>query len=103
VQRHTSARPTDKKPAVQPGLPTAGGIALAIAMNWYNSHAGFWLNALIIGMTAVPFILFVLVPGYAPVWPGIWGPALWVAGLVSPAWAKHVRSRACRLLHKSQA
>jgi hypothetical protein len=58
------------------------GIALAITMNWYNSRAGFWLNALIIGMTDVPFILFLLVPGYAPVWPGIWGPALWVAGLV---------------------
>ncbi|HVH75280.1 MAG TPA: hypothetical protein VM755_10235 [Stellaceae bacterium] len=63
------------------GLATTG-ITLAITMNWHNSRAGFWLNALIVGVTDIPFILFVLVPGYAPVWPGILGPALWVAGMV---------------------
>jgi hypothetical protein len=58
------------------------GIVLAIAMNWQNSRTGFWLNALILAVGDIPFILFVLVPGYAPFWPGIWGPALWVAGMI---------------------
>ncbi len=58
------------------------GIVLAIKMNWSNSRAGFWLNALIIGAADVPFIVFVLVPGYAPFWPGVLGPALWIAAMI---------------------
>lgn len=58
------------------------GIVLAIKMNWHNSRTGFWLNALIIGVADVPFIVFVLVPGYAPFWPGVLGPALWIAAMI---------------------
>lgn len=58
------------------------GIVLAITMNWRNSRAGFWLNALIGGIADVPFILFVFVPSYAPFWPGVSGPALSVAGMI---------------------
>jgi hypothetical protein len=58
------------------------GIVLATTMNWHNSRTGFWLNALILAIGDIPFILFVLVPGYAPFWPGILGPALWVAGMI---------------------
>jgi len=58
------------------------GIVLAIKMNWHNSRAGFWLNALTIGAADVPFILFVLVPGYMAFWPGFLGPALWIAGMI---------------------
>src|SRR5258708_3783355 len=53
-------------------LATAG-IVLAVKMNWHNSRMGFWLNALVLAVTDVPFILFVLVPGYAPFWPGAVG------------------------------
>jgi hypothetical protein len=58
------------------------GIVLAITMNWRNTRTGFWLTALILAVADVPFILFVLVPGYAPVWPGVLGPALWIAGMI---------------------
>ena len=58
------------------------GIVLAITMNWRNSRAGFWLNAPIVGVADIPFILFVLIPGYAPFWPGVVGPALCVAGMI---------------------
>jgi len=51
-------------------------------MNWRNSRPGFWLNAPIAGVADIPFILFVLIPGYAPFWPGVVGPALWVAGMI---------------------
>ena len=57
-------------------------IALAIRMNWHNSRAGFWLNAVIVGVADIPFISFEIVPGYVPFWPGILGPALWVAAMI---------------------
>jgi hypothetical protein len=57
------------------------GIVVAATMNWRNTRAGFWVNALILAVGDIPFILFVLVPGYAPLLPGILGPALWVAGM----------------------
>lgn len=58
------------------------GIVLAMTMSWRNSRARFWLAALIVGVADVPFILFVLVPGYAPFWPAVLGPVLWVAGMI---------------------
>jgi hypothetical protein len=57
-------------------------------LNWRNSPLGFWCNAVAISIADIPFILFVLVPGYMPVWPGIAGPVLWIAGLVCTAIAQ---------------
>ncbi len=54
-------------------------IVLAITLNWRNDRLGFWANGVIIGIADIPFILFVLIPGYAPWWPGLLGPILWVA------------------------
>jgi hypothetical protein len=55
------------------------GIVLAITLNWRNDRLGFWANGVTIGIADIPFILFVLIPGYMPWWPGLLGPALWVA------------------------
>src|SRR5262245_44576759 len=57
-------------------------------LNWRNSPLGFWCNAVAISIADIPFILFVLVPGYMPVWPGIAGPVLWIAGLACTAIAQ---------------
>jgi hypothetical protein len=54
-------------------------IVLAITLNWRNDRLGFWANGVIIGIADIPFILFVLIPGYAPWWPGLLGPILWIA------------------------
>lgn len=54
------------------------GIILA-TLNWHNSRLGFWSNAVTVSIGDIPFILFVLIPGYAPVWPGVLGPVLWIA------------------------
>jgi hypothetical protein len=35
----------------------------------------------VIGIGDIPFILFLLVPGYVPLWPGMVGRVLWVAAL----------------------
>ena len=58
------------------------------SLNWRNNRLGFWCNAVTIGIGDIPFILFVLVPGYAPMWPGILGPVLWIAGLAGTAIAQ---------------
>ncbi len=56
-------------------------IVLAITLNWRNDRLGFWVNGVIVGIADIPFILFVLIPGYAPWWPGLLGPVLWVAAV----------------------
>jgi hypothetical protein len=57
-------------------------IGIAATLNWKNSLWGYWINFAIIGVADVGFVLFVIVPGYMPVWPGILGPALWVLGVI---------------------
>lgn len=63
------------------GLATIG-IIVGLWLNWRNDRFGFWLNAIAISLGDIPFILFVLLPGYMPIWPGVLGPALWIAGLL---------------------
>src|SRR5580700_674919 len=57
----------------------ATAIVLALTLNWRNDRRGFWVNGIMVGIADIPFILFVLIPGYAPWWPGLLGPLLWVA------------------------
>jgi hypothetical protein len=42
---------------------------------------GYWLNLGIAGITDIGFIVYILVPGYAPLWPGAQGPVAWIIGL----------------------
>ena len=58
-------------------------IVFAITLNWRNDRAGFWLNAVMVGIADIPFILFVLVPGYVPWWPGLGGAVALGCGFVS--------------------
>jgi len=63
-------------------------IILAIMLNWRNDRFGFWINAVMVGIADTPFILFVLVPGYVPWWPGLLGPLLWIAAVFFTAVAR---------------
>ncbi len=58
------------------------GIVVAVWFNWRNSRLGFWLNAAQVGLADVPFILFVIVPGYVPFWMGVTGPVVWIAAVI---------------------
>lgn len=62
------------------GLATIG-IVVGVWLNWRNDRVGFWMNAVAVSLGDIPFVSFVLLPGYMPFWPGVLGPALWVAGL----------------------
>ncbi|MCB8882997.1 hypothetical protein ACELLULO517_22305 [Acidisoma cellulosilytica] len=58
------------------------GFATAVALNWRNNAWGYWINLAIISVADIGFIMYVLVPGFIPIWPGIAGPAFWVPGLL---------------------
>ena len=63
-------------------------IIFAITLNWRNDRFGFWLNAVMVGIADIPFILFVLMPGYVPWWPGLLGPLLWIGAVFFTAVAR---------------
>jgi hypothetical protein len=56
--------------------------AVAVIFMWINSPLGYWLNLALTGVTDVGFILFVVKPGYLPLWPGLLGPALWILAMI---------------------
>lgn len=58
------------------------GALVAILLNWKNSRSGFWLNAIILGVADIPFVLFVLIPVLIPLFPGVAGPLLYVLALI---------------------
>ena len=53
-------------------------IGVAVTLNWRNSAWGYWINFATVGIADIGFILFVVVPGHMPVWPGILGPVFWL-------------------------
>jgi hypothetical protein len=57
-------------------------IAVAVAYNWFANPLGYWLNLVLASVSDVGFILFVVAPGYLPLWPGLLGPALWVGAVI---------------------
>ena len=57
-------------------------IFVAATLNWRNSVWGYWINFATVGIADTGFIVFVLVPGYAPVWPSIVGPVFWVLATI---------------------
>jgi hypothetical protein len=63
-------------------------IAIAVTLNWRNNRLGFWANGAMVSIADIPFILFVLIPGYAPWWPGLLGPIFWVAAFSFTALAR---------------
>jgi hypothetical protein len=58
------------------------GILMAAILNWRNDKQGYWMNGTLIAFADIPFVLFVLVPGLVPWWPGLAGPLLWLAAFV---------------------
>lgn len=60
-----------------------------------GSGLALWLNAAILGLVDLSFVLCLLGPGYIPLAAGIWGPVLYVAGVaLGAAGARAQRSRA---------
>ena len=58
------------------------GILLAAILNWRNDERGYWMNGTLLACADIPFVLFVLVPGLVPWWPGLVGPLHWLAAFI---------------------
>ena len=58
------------------------GIAVGVFLNWKNSRLGYWLNLIVVSAGDIGFIVFVLIPGYAPFVPGVLGPMLWLLAVL---------------------
>jgi hypothetical protein len=61
---------------------SCAALGIAVTLNWRNDRFGYWINLGVISVADIGFIIFVLVPGYLPSWPGLLGPILWLVGLV---------------------
>jgi hypothetical protein len=61
---------------------SVAGFLTAIKLNWRNDDRGYWINLGVIGVADIGFIVFILIPAYLPIWPGIVGPLFWLAGLL---------------------
>jgi hypothetical protein len=57
-------------------------ILIAALLNWNNRKEGYWLNLGVVSAADLGFLIFVFLPGYAPVVPGIFGPVLWVSAAI---------------------
>ena len=57
-------------------------ITIAIIFNWKNDIKGYWINLILVSIADIGFIIFVLIPGYIPFFPGILGPVFWVSAAV---------------------
>ncbi len=60
---------------------SVAGLGTALALNWRNDRWEYWINLAVISVADIGFIIFVLVPGYLPPWPGLLGPIFWLLGL----------------------
>ena len=76
------------------------GVLIAVILNWRNDKQGYWMNGALLAVADIPFVLFVLVPGLIPWWPGLAGPLLWLAAFIftsagrfSPLRPRYVSSR----------
>jgi hypothetical protein len=67
------------------------GILMAVILNWRNDKQGYWMNGTLLAFADIPFILFVLVPGLIPWWPGLQGRCSgWRHSYLRP-WAASLR------------
>jgi hypothetical protein len=57
-------------------------IVIAVRYNWKNDTLGYWLNLIVVSAADIGFIIFVLLPGYVDMFPGILGPVFWILGAV---------------------
>lgn len=59
---------------------SVAAILIAILLNWRNDIRGYWLNLILVSAADLGFVIFVLLPGHIPLFPGLLGPALWISG-----------------------
>lgn len=73
----------------------AAGIVMLVALisNWNGWTTSYWINLGVAGVTDIGFIIFIIVPGYAPLWPGLQGPVAWSVATLFWTWSYLLRKR----------
>ena len=80
----------------------AAGIIIAVLVSaWQISNFRawkfcYWLALGIAAATDVSFIIFIIVPGYMKLWPGLQGPGAWGIAWAFWTWSYVLRSRTSR-------
>jgi hypothetical protein len=63
-----------------------GILSIWAAIVMYRGQVlGFWLNTVLLGIVDAAFVYALMMPGYIPLDQGIWGPVLYVAGVILSA------------------
>jgi hypothetical protein len=57
-------------------------IVIAVIYNWKNDILGYWLNLVAVSAADIGFVVFILIPGHIPLFPGILGPVFWILGAI---------------------
>jgi hypothetical protein len=57
-------------------------IVVGAGWSWRNGLAAYWINVAATSASDIPFICFVVMPGYVTPPASLVGPALWIAGVV---------------------
>ena len=57
-------------------------ILIGVFFNSKNDRFGYWLNLVVVSVADIGYLLFILIPGYVPIIPGIFGPVLWILAVV---------------------
>lgn len=52
--------------AVDLGVFALQAMAIAVMLNWRNNQIGYWLNAVVVGVVDLAFIILLIVPGHVP-------------------------------------
>ena len=62
----------------------------AARLMWRGQALGFWLNTILLGIADAAFVIALMVPGHVSVAQGVWGPLLYVSGVVVGAAGYHL-------------
>ena len=70
------------------------GFAIVISLWQFrtNANTAHWLNGVVVTLTDVGFIILVLLPGFVPWIPGVFGPIVWLLALLFSALGKRSQS-----------
>ena len=64
------------------GCSAVAAVFIALAFNWSNSAAGYWINLALISAVDIGFVVLIAWPGLIDRRSAITGPALWLTGVL---------------------
>jgi len=66
-------------------------IIVAAIFNWRNDRSAYWVNAVVASIVDIAFIIYIFIPGHAPI-VSLSGPLLWLPALLLTSMAQARRA-----------